>query len=65
MGRPRSDRQISRVSVSFDADDYQALRDLADENDVSAAWIVRRAVAAFLKEQGGRVSVLTQERRAL
>ena len=49
MGRPKSSKQIARVSVSFDSADYQALRNLAKLNDVSTAWLVRRAVAAFLK----------------
>ena len=51
MARPKSDRQVARVSVSFDADDYRALRDLAHQNDVSAAWIIRRAVTHFLSDQ--------------
>lgn len=48
MGRPRTDRKIARISVSLDDQDYQVLREIADKNDVSAAWIVRRAVADFL-----------------
>jgi len=51
MARPKSNRQVARVSVSFDANDYQELRALADQNDVSAAWIVRRAVTRLLDEQ--------------
>lgn len=48
MGRPRTDRKITRISVSLDDQDYQVLREIADRNDVSAAWIVRRAVSDFL-----------------
>ena len=48
MGRPRTDRKIARISVSLDHQDYQVLRDIAEKNDVSAAWIVRRAVADYL-----------------
>ncbi|WP_139212397.1 ribbon-helix-helix protein, CopG family [Jannaschia pohangensis] len=48
VGRPRTDRKIARISVSLDDQDYQVLREIADKNDVSAAWIVRRAVSEFL-----------------
>lgn len=51
MGRPRADRKIARISVSLDQQDYDTLREIADFNDVSAAWLIRRAVADFLKAQ--------------
>ena len=49
MGRPKTDRKVTRISISLDDRDYQALREIAEINDVSAAWLVRRAVADFLK----------------
>jgi len=49
VGRPKTDRKITRISVSLDDRDYQALRKIAETNDVSAAWLVRRAVADFLR----------------
>jgi len=49
VGRPKTDRKITRISVSLDDRDYQALREIAESNDVSAAWLVRRAIANFLK----------------
>lgn len=49
MGRPKTDRKVTRMSVSLDDRDYQALREIAETNDVSTAWLVRRAVSDFLK----------------
>lgn len=49
MGRPKTDRKIMRMSVSLDDRDYQALRQIAETNDVSTAWLVRRAVSDFLQ----------------
>lgn len=51
MGRPKSDRKTRRISISLDDRDYQALREIAETNDVSAAWLVRRAVADFLNAE--------------
>ena len=58
MGRPKTDRKIARISVSLDDRDYKALREIAETNDVSTAWLVRRAVADFLKasKTGQKVS---------
>lgn len=51
MGRPKSDRKITRISVSLDDRDYKDLRQIAASNDVSTAWLVRRAVSEFLKSR--------------
>ena len=44
MARPRGNRKTARISVSFDDRVYAALSSLAHEQDVSIAWLVRRAV---------------------
>ena len=58
------------MSVSLDSDDYQALRTLARQNDVSAAWLVRNAISSFLKSRRHELhgalatsSTLPQEQR--
>lgn len=48
MPRPKTARKIARLSVSLDDRDYQALRALAKEHDVSTAWLMRRAVSDYL-----------------
>lgn len=37
-----------RVSVSFDAEDYAEIKGIAKDKRVSAAWVVRDAVASYL-----------------
>ena len=37
-----------RVSVSFDAVDYAEIKGIAKDKRVSAAWVVREAVASYL-----------------
>ena len=43
---------VRRVSVSFDAADYEELRRIATEKRVSLAWVVRDAVAAYIFRRG-------------
>jgi predicted transcriptional regulator len=44
MARPRGDRKAARLSVSLDRRIHAQLCALARKNDVSAAWLIRRAV---------------------
>ena len=41
-----------RVSVSFDAADYEELQRIAAAKRVSVAWVVRDAVAAYIFQRG-------------
>jgi ribbon-helix-helix CopG family protein len=49
MGRPKSNKQATRLTVTLEADDYDKVCALADHNDVSAAWIIRRAIQNYLR----------------
>ncbi|MDE2882033.1 MAG: ribbon-helix-helix protein, CopG family [Acidobacteriota bacterium] len=51
-GRTPSRDTVRRVSVSFDAADYEELRKIAAEKRVSLAWVVRDAVAAYIFRRG-------------
>lgn len=51
-GKERSGDAVRRVSVSFDAADYEELRKIAAEKRVSLAWVVRDAVAAYIFRRG-------------
>ena len=48
MGRPRGNRYPVRLSVSIDPSDYDAIRKMAEQMDLSSAWLVRRAVSDFV-----------------
>ena len=51
-GREGPRDTVRRVSVSFDAADYEELRRIAAEKRVSLAWVVRDAVAAYIFRRG-------------
>lgn len=48
MGRPTGNRYPVRLSVSIDPSDYDAIKKMAEELDLSSAWLVRRAVSDFV-----------------
>jgi hypothetical protein len=49
MARPRGNRKTARLSVSLDAQDYGVLCEIARSQDVSVAWVVRRAVGDLVR----------------
>lgn len=49
-----------RVSISFAAADYAAIRNIAREKRVSAAWVVRDAVTSYLD---ARAPLFARDRR--
>lgn len=51
----------SRITVSFKVKDHRELQKLADENDVSIAWVVRKAVNEYLERNSTPQSELTFE----
>jgi predicted transcriptional regulator len=67
MPRPRGERRTTRLSVSLDHQIYAELRALARRSDVSAAWMVRRAVAELLERasQSGQTLELPLPRRSV
>ena len=50
MARPRQNKQVARLSVSFEKEIYEVVTALADVHDVSTAWIIRKAVRTYLEE---------------
>jgi predicted transcriptional regulator len=49
MGRPKTTRQATRLTITLNAEDYAKICNLANQNDVSAAWIIRRAIDSYLE----------------
>lgn len=49
MARPRLNKKIVRTSVSLDEQMFNKVSLLAAQNDVSVAWLVRKAVAELLE----------------
>ncbi|TIX71509.1 MAG: CopG family transcriptional regulator [Mesorhizobium sp.] len=48
VARPKNQKQPARFTVTLDKDDYREVCALAANNDVSAAWVIRRAIQDYL-----------------
>jgi Ribbon-helix-helix protein, copG family len=49
-----SSSKMTRITISVDPEDYQALEKLAQKEDRSAAWMIRKAMREFLLSQGDK-----------
>lgn len=54
MARPkkREEDKVVRQSVSMDPEQLRKVVAYCQENDRTIAWVIKKAVAAFLTEQG-------------
>ena len=48
MARPKGKKPAVRLSISLDATDHAELTRLAEQHDLSVAWVVRKAVSEFI-----------------
>ncbi len=48
MARPKGKKPAVRLSVSLDPADHAELSQLAEQNNLSVAWMVRKAVSEFV-----------------
>ena len=55
MSRAKSAIRSVRVSVTLDEKEYAELTRLAAGLDLSAAWMIRRALSEFVARHGGKV----------
>ena len=49
MNNRKATKPMKRVTLTVDPDDYDAINDLAKRSDVSASWLIRRAMREFLE----------------
>jgi len=52
MPRPKGKKRSVRLSVSLDEADHAELQRIAIENDLSVAWVIRKAVTEFIGRSG-------------
>lgn len=52
MPRPIGKKVAARLSVGLSQPQYAALTALAEQNEATVAWLIRRAVAEFLERHG-------------
>ena len=48
MPFPRKEKPLKRITVTVDPDDYRRMDQMARSRDVSASWLIRRAMKEFL-----------------
>jgi hypothetical protein len=46
--KAKSKKQLARLTVTLGERDYSEICQFAEKNDVSAAWVIRRAVQQYL-----------------
>jgi len=64
MPRPKGKKVAARLSVGLSQPQYAALTALAEQNEATVAWLIRRAVAEFLERHGSSaLSALRLPRR--
>jgi len=51
MANRKKDKTLVRVTVSLDPDDYRAFDALAKQENLSAAWFIRRSMREFLERK--------------
>ncbi|EPY4373605.1 ribbon-helix-helix domain-containing protein [Klebsiella pneumoniae] len=55
MARPRLNKKITRTSISLDEQMFTEVSLLASQNDVSVAWLVRKAISELLERRSEEV----------
>ena len=66
MARPKGKKVAARLSVGLSQPQYVALTALAEQNEATVAWVIRRAIAEFLERHGpSALSALRLPRRTM
>ena len=59
MSRNIANPKTARLSVSLDEQTYRTICDIARDDDVSVAWVIRRAVSELVKNRDTAIGGLT------
>lgn len=51
MANRKKEKPMVRVTVSLDPDDYKVFEHLAQQESLSTAWFIRRAMREFLENR--------------
>jgi len=51
MANRKKDKPFIRVTISVDPDDYRAIEALAQQEDRSAAYLIRQSMRDFLQQK--------------
>lgn len=57
MPRPKDPKKMTRITISIDPDEYEAVEKLAKKDERSASWVIRKAVREYLERQNSELLV--------
>lgn len=48
MPKLKDPKKMMRITISIDPEEYQAVENMAEKDERSAAWVIRKAVREYL-----------------
>jgi metal-responsive CopG/Arc/MetJ family transcriptional regulator len=55
--KAKDPKKMMRITISIDPDEYQAVEVMAEKDERSAAWVIRKAVREYLEKNRQLVSL--------
>lgn len=49
MPKAKAPKNMTRITISIDPKQYQVVEQMAEKDERSAAWVIRKAVQEFLE----------------
>ncbi len=51
MPKGKESKKMTRITISIDPDEYKVVEKIAEKDERSASWVIRKAVSEFLERQ--------------
>ena len=53
----KNSKKMTRITISIDPNEYETVEKIAENDERSASWVIRKAVSEFLERQDKEVLV--------
>ncbi len=53
----KDSKKMTRITISIDPNEYETVEKIAEKDERSASWVIRKAVSEFLERQDKEVLV--------
>jgi predicted transcriptional regulator len=57
MTKLKDPKKMTRITISIDPEEYQAVEQMAEKDERSAAWVIRKAIREFLERNNQQVQL--------
>jgi predicted transcriptional regulator len=57
MTKLKDPKKMTRITISIDPEEYQAVEQMAEKDERSASWVIRKAVHEYLERQNSQLLV--------